>query len=430
MVCLSGLLYQSSFILSEYFKYEVISSTTLSQTDDYILRSISTCFEDQEVFNYKMFNSKYKSSLTFNDTDAETSYESGLELHRVVTTADILDFSPPADSFIDSCEIRNSSTYRYHYYEKDGCYQHFHVEKFTIAAMVCYKSTLNGGPHVYNRETAYFTPSDQGELLYIHLNGSLFDHFDIITNVMHPPHMYPWYDIPLAQERVRGYDSKTKRAVNNLFGSKSSSINVVRKAPPYQTNCHNYADYGYKDSKDCLRSCLHHRIERTFNKASVVNHHFNGSSKKMMTNEDFMDSNFDAKYKIIIKECENMCPANDCVFESTFTRTSGIDYSQPGIYVTLSDRPSFDIRYNEKVLFCDTISFIFSALGFWFGFSIYGLNPFIRKVKVKCKCSHNNCDKSRGWSLSTINSDSEKIYKLEVEIERLKERVFSNQINF
>ena len=380
LFCVSGLVYQSYFVTEEYFKYGVRSSTTLTQSNDYILPSLTTCFEIHEVFNYEQFNLKYNSSYIYNDSDPEAAYEAGLELQTLITPNDVLKFTPSVNDFINECEIRNSSNFRYHYYKKEDCYKHFDLKKFTISSVVCYIVTLNpiNGTikHIYNRETSYFTPCDQGELYFIFLNRTLFNHFDIITNIMHPSDKYPWEEFTLSQLRARGYDGKKKEAKDNLFGSKSSSITVRRQPPPYQTMCRNYSRTNeFQNSKHCLLKCIHNRIEDAFDRASLINHYFNGSNLKLMSNVDVDKDDFAPKYLRILNLCNDRCPPTDCVFESTFTTTQGIGYSFPGMYVMLPDRPSFVIKYTVGVLFAETVALLCSVFGFWFGFSIYGMNP-------------------------------------------------------
>ena len=377
-LCLSGLSYQIFLVTREYFKYGVSTSTTLTQSDVYTLPSLSTCLLFPEVFNYAEFNQKYNSNFVFNDTNAETTYESGIAIQKLVTLDDMHQFTPSVENLIDTCEIRNSSSLQYHYYESDMCHEKFRIEKFTISAFVCFKITLkevDGFPNIYSRETSYFTPSDQGDLMFIYFNESHFGKFDIIVNVMHPTHSYPWYDFPLSQIRVRDYDAKSGKSTVKLFGSKSSSIVMNKLPPPYVTSCQDYADKHFRDSQHCLLKCIHDQTEGVFHKASLVNHYFKGKDLSLLSLNDFDQENFSSIYRSIFNECHQLCPSNDCTFMSTYTSTTGYDYTHSGIWIMLPDRPSFTINFREKVLFVDTVTFICSTLGIWFGFSFYAINP-------------------------------------------------------
>ena len=140
--------------------------------------------------------------------------------------------------------------------------------------------------------------------------------------------------------------------------------------------CRNYSRaYGFRNSKHCLLKCIHKKIEDTFNRSLLINHYFNGSDLKLMSNVDFDEDSFAPKYRRILNHCNERCPPADCLMESTFTTTQGIDYSSPGIYVMLPDRPSFVINYRVGVHFVDTVALLCSVFGFWFGFSIFRMNP-------------------------------------------------------
>ena len=50
----------------------------------------------------------------------------------------------------------------------------------------------------------------------------------------------------------------------------------------------------------------------------------------------------------------------------------GIFFEISGVYVMLPDNPSYVIKYTASVVYLDTINFVCSAFGLWFGLSVYG----------------------------------------------------------
>lgn len=377
LLCLVGLLYQVFLVCDEYLKYGVTASTTLSQTNEYVLPAISTCFEFFEIFDYDRFN---ESKIAIGESTELSFDESALVVQAEVSVSDIMKFTPDAEWICEFANIRNGSTFGFH--ELDGaikCREIFIIEKFLISTMMCYKWTLktpDGGPALYNRESAYFTPHDHGDIIFVYFNQTLVPRFDCITIVLHPIDNYPWTELTLTQERSRGYNSTSKTKILNFFRSKSSSISIYKLAPPYVTKCKNYKLSGYRDSFHCLSECIERGVQKAFGKASLSYHFFKPIDKLMLSYDDFTNKSFNATYRPILDTCNRLCPPNDCMFETTYTTTTGEAYWSPGATVKLPDAPSFEIKFSITVLFIDTINFVCSALGVWLGFSFMTINPF------------------------------------------------------
>lgn len=422
ILCVTGLFYQIYLVLSDYFKYGVSTSIIVSHTHNYTLPSLTTCFRFSEIFNYDMFNQKYKSNFVFNYSDKGTAYLSGLEIQKLVTVDDVYQFTPAAHHMIDGCEIRNASNLKYHYYDSSICKDYFRVEKFIITQLTCYKMTIKSSSNIiYSKENAYFIPADLGFLFFVYFNHTAFEKFDIIVNVIHPSDNYPWVEFPLTQRRARVYNAITGKSVMNMFESKSNSIRIFKLLPPYETSCQDYRSENretrYRDSQHCLLKCITDKVRIKFDRASLTNHYFRGVNMKLLSRNDISDPSFAAKYNDILFNCHELCPDNDCTYTLTYTNTVPVPYSAPGVFVALPDKPSFTIKYGEKVKFLETINFICSSLGIWFGFSFLAINPF-HKIRTNNHRHKNNSPCKVNYNSEYDRIDEELLY-LNIVVENL-----------
>ena len=385
IACLAGLLYQVTLIMNEYFKYSTSSSVTLIQSDVYHLPSMSVCFKFNEIFDHDNFNRKYNLSVS------RAANKSGLGIEQLATIGDIFQFTPQVDSMIFACEYRDSITLKYHSYMPwdaigiTPCYKHFILQKYLISTQVCYKITLRPALNQsYSRGTAYFTPSDRGDIFFFFSNIDKKSNFDTVTIVMHPTDNYPWHEFSLSQTLRRGYNPITNKTIVNLFGSQSHSIVLKKLTPPYETRCQDYQKINFRDAQHCLSECIGLKLEKTFRKVSPSRLYFKKNDLKLMTNDDVATKHFNRTYQSISSNCKKICPPNDCTFTSTHTQSKEEDFVGFGVYATLPDRPSFMISYTEIVLFLDTIAFFFSVIGLWSGLYVYGiLSSFVTMKTVK-----------------------------------------------
>lgn len=425
MLCLAGLLYQVSLICAEYFKYGVSSSTTLTQANDYILPAQSTCFEFPEIFNFTQFNIKYNMNYIYDTTNREVWDSSAHEIQRLASVEDVHEFTPDAETMCDFVNIRNSSSYEWHGHEADECRKHFDVEKFVISSLVCYKISLKDGESdIYNRQNAYFTPNAHGNIYFLFFNEQKFAHFDYIINVMHPVDKYPWFEFSLTQLLGRGHNVSKNTNILNMFNSRSFSISMNKLLPPFKTKCRDYSVIGYHDSFHCLSDCINAKVRSSFGKASLSYHYFKSdiSNLKFLSRKDFAKESFNATYRNILNICDRKCPIDDCKFTATYTTTIGEAFVAPGVSAQLPDKPSFEISFGVTILFIDTVNFICSALGVWFGFSFMSIAPD--------KIFHlRNKKKSSSISALTQNRDSDiAVLKTRFERELLKNKAMRNAI--
>lgn len=418
MLCLAGFLYQVSLICHEYFKYEVSSSTILSQANDYNLPAISTCFEFPEIFNFTAFNTKYNMNFVYNTSDRETWDDSGVEIQKIATVNDVYEFTPEAENVCKSVNVRNASTFSYEHHNSSQCYENFMIEKFLISTLVCYKInlkiTLNEKYTDYNRGNAYFTPNSYGDILFLFFNEEKFAHFDYIINVMHPVNNYPWFEFSLTQLLTRSHNVSIGISALNIFNSKSFSISINKLKYPYITKCQEYNMKGYRDSYHCISECMNKYVPKYFGKASLSYHYFEGENLKVLSREDFASKSFNESYRKILNICEDSCPMNDCHFTATYTSTIGESFTSPGIGISLPDKPSFVINFSITVLFIDTINFIGSAFGVWFGISFLSIHPNKIYIMLKNKkdTSQNNYNASNNIASYSTSYSNEALNEM------------------
>ena len=238
-LCLIGLCYQLYLICSDHLEYNVTSSIKLLGNNRYKLTSLSTCFKFQELFDYNSYNREYNSNIVVDYSNTISMYESGLKLQSIVTVNEVMKFTPSVDHVMSNCEIRNSSNFKYHYYDKADCYDWFNVEKYFLMTEVCYKFTLKTNDPLYTLASTFLTPTDIGDLIFIFINETAFDHFNEIRNIMHPAFTYPTIEVPLSRLRIRSYNP-VNGSTNNIFQVQPSFINTTLLPPPYVTECQDY----------------------------------------------------------------------------------------------------------------------------------------------------------------------------------------------
>lgn len=150
---------------------------------------------------------------------------------------------------------------------------------------------------------------------------------------------------------------------------------MYKLEPPYTTKCQKYSKKGYRDSFQCVSECINQHVLKNFKKASLSHHYFKGVDYKFLSNKEFKNKTFVSQYRKILNECIKTCPLNDCHFIATYTTTIGEAFTAPAVEIQMPDKPSFVIKYTVTVSFIDTVNFICSVLGLWFGFSFMTIHP-------------------------------------------------------
>lgn len=114
---------------------------------------------------------------------------------------------------------------------------------------------------------------------------------------------------------------------------------------------------------------------------------------RLMSFTDFTNDSISTAYDDIHHECQLSFRFPDCHSETTFTTVSRHVSRHVSNYFQISlnhaTEPSYSITSRPKVLLIDLITYIFGALGTWFGFSFMTFNPWKRPQKGKVASEKN-----------------------------------------
>lgn len=356
-ICFIGCTVQITQISFNYFKFQVNSNIQLSMPGKEKMKALNICFPNHQVIDYwkyqEIVTTKIsKGEIPFNLTDEEFIIQSYLTIkERLKITFDVdqlfkLD-SPPQFS-----------------------------RKFIISEYICYQMYTKG---VKELET---------EWGFHHLTNVLYADYKIMSILLQ--NVTKVY-VLVAQRPFMEFFLKIKIRYywKSFFQyyAKANSYKIGQLEWPYVDNCINYPRHGFKDKRDAISSCINEKSLATFGKVARLKEYDN------LTAVDYPMAYFpwheDGNKSVLFSsECSKMYYQPDCEHETTFTSTrialDPLFNDLQHFYLTLSDNPSYDIQSQPKIENVDYVTYIFGALGIWFGFSFFLINPinyFLQSTK-------------------------------------------------
>ena len=355
--CLSGLIWQVTQISINYFGYGVVSTITILMPGNEPPKSITICFKAFQVLNHTALDQ----IIRRNGWDKPKAYgwlpkaKRETKLSRPPpplplpkpTISEVISYLTVQQRF----NIAVSHTDALPFSDDSG-------KLFILNDMICYQSNpMNRLTTKLIRATEWLNEGYGGETITI----SLFDMRQNPTFVM----------VVLSEQRKLPTTEflLTAPIMGNISSYEVSSYfyetNRLRK--PYEDNCFDYKTIDLIDRRDAVEECV--------NRDMISNSNISNKYKIFTQGYNHRISRF--VEKDLHSRCEKEIRSKDCHEQVHFTsisqfRIEGLAH----IFQKFSKYPSFYIESHSKIDDIDFITYIFGAMGTWFGFSFLMINPF------------------------------------------------------
>lgn len=159
------------------------------------------------------------------------------------------------------------------------------------------------------------------------------------------------------------------------------SFKVTKLPSPYTDDCYDYTNNGHRDKNDAVDYCVEVLCNKLYNSSS---------SKTFFTIGNDFESSIVPTVNMT-KHCNDRHFRDNCHHETHFDTVIGSDKSTADFKlfeIQASDVASYVIVSNPKMDNIDYVTYVFGALGTWFGFSFLMINP----VDLVFKQSNNLVD--------------------------------------
>lgn len=141
----------------------------------------------------------------------------------------------------------------------------------------------------------------------------------------------------------------------------------------YQTDCMDYQQLGLTSKDYCFGDCLTNNVMNQLNRvpySSIIRELFR---MKPVSYDDDENETCNAMFEDLRNVCKAMCNKKDCDYTLRVTTADVDSRSRFSVEADSPIRPSYIITYKETLLLHETIIYVLSCLGFWFGVSILSL---------------------------------------------------------
>lgn len=375
-LCVIGCLYQIQNVVSSYFKFSTVTRNRCYRPDVLQYPDLHYCFMlIEDMINVSSVNSKYGISIDKNNI---TSLYSLLD---IVSVQDMLEFSP--DGNITDCLYRDSTGNDIVPEDERSCNEFFKVKKYITQQYVCYAVRAR----------------KQTELSFWSIGKSL-DYDRMIYEVRLPGMLAKSRKI---RPTITTYKYPYVENVYAPFYYKTPSEDVAIQLSCQNTTIH-WLEYPYesficqKDDEDfglCLDDCLREVTIKTFDRLPFAPFY---TSKRRNLEMKFISNRMTSNRTVsllmnkIYQQCSKQCPMKKCDYSYCIMighadTTIVLDGTDAGsrIRVESPGFPFVSITYVPQVPLLDTIIYILSSLGTWFGLVIISCNPLVLYYKVKMR---------------------------------------------
>lgn len=382
-LCLSGLIWQISQISINFFAFDVVSDIKIILPEEKSNRSIlNVCFRYPELYNISVFND-LKSKYSIGESDVNEAWKI---LDEKIKISEIFQVALNHDEIF----FAENET--------------LDIQEYVVYHHICYQ--------IYNLE-------NQGGIrnfVYIHSNRLE----NITVSFLFISQLLPDID----PDRFQILTELTKKNKMTLIFITENSYKIFKLPTPYVDNCINYSILGFRNRNDAMYSCVN---DAKLKKSNAI---YRGKAM-VKSDEKFMNYGFVEQYIPLDSDyiaCKSMYSIHDdCNHEAIFTQVSarnGVGIKTNTTYIKLimaeGNQPSFKIVSKPRIDNIDFITYIFGALGSWFGFTFLACNPipFISQMQDGSSNSETKAiRKNQNDEMCTLRDD------LLIENSRLKDRI-------
>lgn len=365
LICIIGCLYQLHSIVSAYFEYGTVTKINYSKPSILHYPSLHYCFLClEDAINITEMESKYGISVQRNSSNEI------FRLMDIITIADMIEFTPSGE--IEDCSYRDAAGNNMIEGQKFDCNIYFNIRKYVVQQYICYALTAK-------KQSSFMFRSIETSLQYdrsifeIRFTGVLARYRKIRPIITQ--WKYPYLESAYAPAYYK--DSEEDMTIHV---SCQNISNHLLGFPFDEFVCEEKSETNFFH---CLDSCMENVTMENLGRmpfTSFLDERTDGKlvSDSMVKNETV--SNMLNEWYI---GCKKSCPMFPCHHHYCLTvgravtsiMFKNVQGSGSSILVDAPPYPDTDIIHLPNVPLIDSLIYILSSLGTWFGFVIISCNP-------------------------------------------------------
>lgn len=162
---------------------------------------------------------------------------------------------------------------------------------------------------------------------------------------------------------------------NNSFFFNFNYLQIERLPYPYETNCLDYTTVGLQSQTHCLANCYEFILKRDVNDSTYelmqTNKHPPIPLNIMVGVFNYTD---DTKQGVLDQHCRKSCFQDDCKSQIFTIILKHVGHERRnkwalGLYLAVPMEPTISLQYRPSMSTTDYITYVFSCISFWLGWS-------------------------------------------------------------
>ena len=368
-----GLLYQSSIVIEEYFKYQVSSKTSIFIPEVIQSRSVSFCMRFTDILNYDLFNKETNRNWSF--ADSKTSKKTQRKYVDEMTVDEVFKYTPPEGQLVSMLRFRNKSSSHIFEFRDHRIYECLNIIKYIYMRYICYHVVVVCEDKKQYLREVIAVPTHPGEIYVIEFR-SLFYKAHYVKIVLGYRNKFPRRELVTTNYITRSYNMTTNSAQNNYLVSNDYEINIESLPPPFETRCFNYSQIGFENEVDCIHDCIEKMTKKVFGKLPYTIPIRNSTKDKMISDNDLYNQTIDRTVRSIQSDCSRrVCSRVSC----HHTQVMIVSAARPGERFRwkhiIPNQPSFRIENSPSLPPIEFLIYLLSIMSAWTGCSILSFNP-------------------------------------------------------
>lgn len=364
LACISGLLYQLFVVCSQYHEYRTTTKIQ-PQYRNQTIPDIAICFRFEDLLD--------KDRLK---TDIDQ-----------LSVSDIFDFTPGINETLKSCGKRRHNSYRWQDLTENECYQVFYTRKFLFAEYICYTFEPELITNDIKLERNTLARHHRRVIYRLVMGHQLEKAKSLMPIAFGSIHHrdFPWFSRHFGRQFNRF--SPAAQLIWNHFYILTEETSAYLQPPPYDTMCNNNQAF-----KKTIPICQLENY-KILGRVPYTDLIYERSNLRPFNSQDMENDTTDA----IIEKIEDYCTQEggrhnlcDGTFFVTNVITDLIETEERSITIDIMsiESPITIIEFLPAFPLLDLVIYVSTCFGFWFGLSVYSLNP------AKWKIFHGNLTNS------------------------------------
>ena len=379
ILAFAGLIWQLASICELYFRYKVVTRTTVFIPAIINPMAVNFCVEITNIFDYKRIRKSTGKNWTYDGIISKN--QSKTELLHDFSVEQLFNFTPQEDDVVVQVAFTNSSLSSPIVVGGNDMKKLVKVDKYLYMNYVCYRISFMADEAL---PLQHFTSSLEwsGLIRYYKFNER-FKRSDIIKFAVGPMDQIPFKELMISPYIFREYNDTLKEAKYGYFASHHYSMEIESLEYPFETFCYNYTTIGFKEEIECTKSCITKKTWDRFKKLPFTAAITVSSKNKVLSGVDLKDTDNNRDFIKIRNDCvRKQCSRPSCRDTQYFTITES--YSRPLLrwkhIVPL--QTSFIISSRPQLTLVEVITYLLGTISTWTGFSIISMNPIDFAAKI------------------------------------------------